>query len=91
MSKYVSDEQGDSIFRKIGFTDAAIDFPLSAYGQEIIAEHNGVTVGQLPEAARYSSNAYMHSWIEALGARKSKGLSTRHQTGRWLLLNEVAA
>ena len=91
MSKYITDEQGDSIFRKIGFTDDASYYPLSSAGQAIIAEHNGVTVQQLPEAARYSSGPYMHAWIEALGLRKAAGLPTRHADDRWLLPAELSA
>lgn len=80
-----------NIFRAIGFSDNAINFPLSEAGQAIIAEHNGVSVEQLPEAFRYSSNAHMHRWMGALGARKLAGLPTRHESGRWLLMGEIEA
>jgi hypothetical protein len=69
-------------FRKVGFTANAVNFPLSPTGQAIIAEHNGVTVDYLPEACRYSSNAHMHRWIEALGEAKAAGLPYRDPDGR---------
>lgn len=75
----------DEEFRKVGFTGEAANWPLSPAGQAIIAAHNGVTVEQLPEAFRYSSNKHMHEWIEALGAAKEP----RHPSGRWLTHKEL--
>jgi len=75
-------------FRAAGYTWKAGLYPLSPSGLEIIAEHNGVSVDQLPRGARNSSSAYMHSWIEALGARKALGLDTRRD-GRWILPSEI--
>ena len=69
-------------FRAIGFTTAAA-FPLSSAGLAIIAEHNGVSIDRLPAAARYSSNAWMHRWIEALGHARIGGRPIRDADGRW--------
>ena len=72
-------------FRAVGFTANAVNYPLSPAGQAIIAEHNGVTVDRMPEAFRYSSNVYMHAWIEALALAPVR----RHPSGRWLLPSEL--
>ena len=78
-------------FRAVGFSNQAINFPLSLSGQQIIAMHNGVHADQLPEAARYSSNAYMHKWIERLGEEMAAGHVVNHDNGAWLTLNELEA
>jgi hypothetical protein len=78
-------------FRAVGFTSKAWLHKLSPAGQAIIAEHNGVPVDRLPFAYRYSSGPYMHAWMEALGSRKANGQPTRHESGRWLLPEELAA
>ena len=77
-------------FRAVGFTAAAAQYPLSDNGIAIIADHNGVLPEQLPRAFCYSSNAYMHEWIEALGRAREEGKETRHESGRWLRMNELA-
>lgn len=76
-------------FRAVGFTSRAGMYPLSAHGQAIIAEHNGVVPDYLPRGARFSSGPYMHDWIERLGAAKAMGLTVRIE-GRWLLPRELA-
>lgn len=85
----MSDHPTEAEFRAVGFTAAAADHPLSEAGCAIIAEHNGVRVEQLPRAFRYSSNAYMHLWIEALGRAKATGRRTRGQDGRWLPMDAL--
>ena len=58
-------------FRKIGFTQAAIRFPLLAGAQEIIAICNGTTPSDMPQAWCYAPNAYMQKWYEWLAAERS--------------------
>lgn len=70
-------------FRACGFTWEAGGYPLSARGQEIIAEHNGVGVGQLSRGARNAPNPYMLAWIEALGMAKAANRIVRDADGRW--------
>lgn len=76
-------------FRAIGYTDEAINYPLSPAGISIIAEHNGVSPDQLPEAARYSSGPYMHKWIEALGSARGLDRTVRDADGRWFGMSEL--
>jgi hypothetical protein len=73
-------------FRDVGFTADAANFPLSRAAQEVVAEHNGVTVERMPEAFKYAPNAYMRDWLEALGSAATR----RHASGRWLLPRELA-
>ena len=56
---------------------------------EILAEHNGVRVDQLPREAFTASNPYMLDWLTRLGERKAAGLPTRHESGRWLRPEEI--
>lgn len=76
-------------FRKTGRTDNAINYPLTKYGQVIMAMHNGVTVEQLPATFRYASNAYMQSWLNRLGDLHAYGFPVKHATGRWLRPEEM--
>lgn len=78
-------------FCKVGFTDAAINYPLSHAGQLVIALHNGVEVSQLPEAFRYSSGPGMHRWIETLGRLLVAGACVRDDDGRWWTMARLEA
>lgn len=64
-------------------------FPLSPSGLAIIAYHNGVTIDQLPEDARFSSNAGMHEWMEALGKRYAESGLMPRIGDRWMLPKEL--
>lgn len=75
-------------FRSVGFTDAAIDFPLSEGAIEIIAIHNGVDVSKLPQEFKYAPNVWMCCWIELLADKKSRGHVVRDGT-RWLSPEEL--
>lgn len=77
-------------FRKAGFTDAAIDFPLSDAGCAIVAEHNGIAPDQMPPEWRYAPNAYMQRWLDALGTLKMEGRTVRIE-GRWITPIEIYA
>jgi len=76
-------------FRAIGFTAAAADHPLSDAACAIVAEHNGVEPDRMPRAFRYAPNPWMHAWLEELGRRRTAGLPTRHESGRWLVPAEL--
>lgn len=70
-------------FRRAGFTGAACNFPLTPEGAAIVAEHNGLTVEQIPPAWHYAPNAFMRDWLNDLGARKARGEVVRIN-GRWV-------
>lgn len=75
-------------FRAVGFTGNAGNHPLSYYGQLAVADHNGITVNQLPRGARFAPNPYMYRWMEALGERIAAGLPHR-KGGRLMLPSEL--
>jgi len=77
-------------FRAAGFTWEAGLLPLSPEALDIVAEHNGVKIEQLPRGARNAPNPYMLSWLHALGTAKSEGRPHRHASGRFLFLGEMA-
>jgi hypothetical protein len=62
-------------FRKVGFTAAALDYPLSDAACAVIAEFNGVDAEKMPLGWRYAPNLYMHRWMEWLGKEKAAGRS----------------
>lgn len=78
-------------FRGVGFTDAAVNYPLSPAGQKVIADHNGVTVDRLPAEFCYSSGPGMRRWIEALGALWLAGACVRDPDGRWWTMKRLEA
>jgi hypothetical protein len=77
-------------FREAGFTGAACNFPLTAEGAVIIAQHNGIAVEQMPRSFFYAPNAYMQSWMNDLGARQARGETVRDGR-RWLTPTELEA
>lgn len=60
-------------FREVGFTDDAINFPLSPGAACIVAEHNGIPPHLMPTEFWFAPNEYMRDWLEWLAVQKATG------------------